>query len=115
MRPQAAERVKGIAQDYVDGYFRQVPEDAAGTGYPNAPADRLGDWSLPSLAAWEAREDAWLEELRGIPAEEIEGTDAELLYAITRERLEASVERRSYRPELWNVSTAWGWASQLPV
>jgi uncharacterized protein (DUF885 family) len=32
-----------------------------------------------------------------------------------RERLEAAVERRSYRPELWNVSTAWSWTFGLPV
>jgi uncharacterized protein (DUF885 family) len=111
----AASRALAIASEYVDGYFRQFPEDAAGSGYPDAPLDRLGDVSLAGLAGWEAREDAWLLELVRIGPQAVAGTAAAVPYACARERLEASVERRVYRPELWNVSTAWGWPFALPV
>jgi uncharacterized protein (DUF885 family) len=108
-------RALDVAQELVDGHFRQFPEDAAGTGYPSAPLDRLGDSSLEALAEWEAREDAWLEELERIGPGVVAGTEAAVPYAVARERLEASIGRRSYRPELWNVSTAWGWPFALPV
>jgi uncharacterized protein (DUF885 family) len=111
----AAERVLAIASEYVDGYFRQFPEDAAGSGYPDAPLDRLGDASLAALADWEAREDAWLAELVRIGPGAVADTKAAVPYACARERLEASVGRRVYRPELWNVSTAWSWPFSLPV
>jgi uncharacterized protein (DUF885 family) len=110
-----AERALEIAHAYVEEYFRQFPEEAAGTGYPDAPTDRLGDLGARSMAAWEAREDGWLDELAAIDPAELVDTPAAAPYAALRERLEASVERRSYRPELWNVSAAWGWPFALPV
>ena len=115
MAKSAVERATRIAQSYVDGYFEQFPEEAAGTGYPDAPLDRLGDWSLEALAAWEAREDAWLAELAAMDPTELAGTPAAVPYAVARERLEAALERRSYRPELWIVSATWGWPFSLPV
>jgi uncharacterized protein (DUF885 family) len=108
-------RALDVAHEIVDGYFGQFPEDAVATGYPSAPMDRLGDLSLEAVAAWEAREDAWLAELEGIGTDVVAGTEAAVPYAVARERLEASIGRRSYRPELWNVSAAWGWPFSLPV
>jgi uncharacterized protein (DUF885 family) len=115
MADSNAARVLDLAREYVDAYYRQFPDEAAGTGYPVAPMDRLSDLSLGSLAAWEAREDAWLDEVAAIDAGALEGTDAWVPHAVLRERLEAAVERRSYRPELWNVSTAWSWTFGMPV
>jgi hypothetical protein len=45
-----------IADEYVAGYYDEYPEDAYETGYP-APLDRMGDYSLTNIEAWEARED----------------------------------------------------------
>ncbi len=59
-------RTQAIADEYVDGYYHQFPEEAYEVGYPNVPFDRLGDRSVEGLAAWHAREDAWLEELEAI-------------------------------------------------
>lgn len=115
MERTAVERALEVAGAYVRGYFRQFPEDASGSGYPGAPADRLGDLGEEALSAWEAREDAWLAELRSLHAAALAGTAAEVPYGVVLERLEASVERRRCRPELWNVSAAWGWSHVLPV
>jgi uncharacterized protein (DUF885 family) len=115
MAQPTAARVLDLAQEYVDAYYHQFPDEAPGTGYPDAPQDRLSDLSRPSLAAWEAREDEWLATLQPIDPVPLEGTNAWVPYAVMLERLEAAVERRSYRPELWNVSTAWSWTFGLPV
>ncbi|MEE8175288.1 MAG: hypothetical protein V3T97_01595, partial [Gemmatimonadota bacterium] len=65
-----------IADEYVDGYYHQFPEEAYEVGYPNVPFDRLGDRSVEGLARWHAREDAWLEELGAIDPAALEGTEA---------------------------------------
>ena len=93
-----------VAQEYVDGYFDQYPEEASMNGYPNPPLDRFGDHSPAALAAWHAREDAWLETLRGIDPTSLEGTEAAVPYAFVLEQLEASRDLRICRFELWTVN-----------
>jgi uncharacterized protein (DUF885 family) len=103
-----------IAQEFVDGYYHQFPEEAYENGYPDTPMDRLGDRSLAAIAAWQAREDTWLATLKQIDPAKLEGTDAAIPYAFTRDHLEASVGRRVCRIDLWNVSPTWtGWQSML--
>lgn len=103
-----------VAQEYVDGYYQQFPEEAYEIGYPDTPMDRLGDRGQASMEAWRSREDAWLAELRALDPAELEGTDAAIPYAFTLDRLAASVARRVCRSELWNVSPTWtGWQSML--
>ncbi|MCL7983445.1 MAG: DUF885 domain-containing protein [marine benthic group bacterium] len=103
-----------IAGEYVTGYYDQFPEEAYETGFP-AALDRLGDRSRDALAAWEEQEDAWLEALERIDPADLEGTEAAVPWAFTRERLAASVARRVCRTELWNVSPTWtGWQNFFP-
>jgi uncharacterized protein (DUF885 family) len=103
-----------VAQEFVDGYYHQFPEEAYEVGYPDTPMDGLGDRGQPAMDRWRAREDAWLTELRAIDAARLEGTDAAVPYAFTLDRLEASEARRVCRTELWNVSPTWtGWQSML--
>ena len=103
-----------IADEYVTGYYDQFPEEAYETGFP-AALDRLGDRSRDALAAWEEQEDAWLEALERIDPADLEGTEAAVPWAFTRERLAASVARRVCRTELWNVSPTWtGWQNFFP-
>ncbi len=103
-----------IADEYVSGYYDQFPEEAYETGYP-AALDRLGDRSREALAAWEEREDAWLEALDRINPADLDGTQAAVPWAFARERLAASVARRVCRTELWNVSPTWtGWQNFFP-
>ncbi len=105
-----------VAQEYVDGYFDQYPEEASMNGYPNPPLDRFGDHSPSALAAWRAREDAWLETLRSIDPTSLEGTEAAVPYAFVLEQLEAARDLRICRFELWSVNPAWpAWQELLPV
>jgi uncharacterized protein (DUF885 family) len=108
------DRVKKVAQEFVDGYYHQFPEEAYEVGYPDTPMDRLGDRSAAALAAWRAKEDAWLTTLAGIDPKQLEGTDAAVPYAFTRDRLEASIGRRVCHTHEWNISPTWtGWQSML--
>ena len=112
--PDPAATARTVAQEFVDGYYHQFPEEAYEVGYPDTPMDRLGDRSAAAMSAWRAREDAWLAALTQIDPARLDGTDAAVPYAFTRDRIEASVARRVCRAELWNVSPTWtGWQSML--
>ena len=103
-----------IAQEFVDGYYHQFPEEAYEVGYPDTPMDSLGDRGRAAMEAWRAREDAWLTALRALDRARLDGTDAAVPFAFTLDRLEASEARRICRTELWNVSPTWtGWQSML--
>jgi len=107
-------RALDIAEAYVTSFYGQFPEEAYESAYPGAPLDRLGNRTLTELAGWEAREDAWLEELRTLEPGRLLNTQAEIPHAYALERLEASVQRRVCRTELWNVSPTWtGWHNIL--
>ncbi len=109
-----AETALRVAGEFVDGYYRQFPEEAFEVAYPGTPMDRLGDRGEVSMAAWHAREDAWLAELQAIDPADLEGTDAAIPYAFTLDRLEAWRDRRVCRSELWAVSpTSNGWQANL--
>lgn len=109
-----ATEAKAIAQEFVDGYYHQFPEEAYEVGYPDTPMDQLGDRGQFTMDAWRAREDGWLTRLRAMDARSLEGTDGAIPYAFTLDRLEASEGRRVCRTELWNVSPTWtGWQSML--
>jgi uncharacterized protein (DUF885 family) len=110
----APDRARMVAKEFVDGYYHQFPEEAYEVGYPDTPMDRLGDRSAAAMAAWRAKEDAWLATLAAIDAGQLDGTDAAIPYAFTRDRLEASVARRVCRTSEWNISPTWtGWQSML--
>lgn len=110
-----AARSLEIAEAYVRAYYEQFPEEAYEFGYPDAPADRLSDRSPGSVAAWNAKEDSLLSELRSIDPASLDGTPAAIPYAYALDRMEAAVGRRICRAELWNVSPTWtGWPELLP-
>ncbi len=107
---EAERAVLALADAYVSGYFEQFPDDATSFGYPEADHGRLRDNSSESHAAWQAKEDAWLEQLQASDASAVVGTSAEIPYGFLKETLEASVGFRVCRMTLWNVSPTWtGW------
>ena len=110
--PAAA--VNRIADEFVAGYYAQFPEEVYEVGYPDAPADRFGDHSTAALERWDAAVDGWLAALAGIDHEALAGMPEALTYVFTHERLQALVDRRVCRMELWNVSPTWtGWQSAV--
>ncbi len=83
-------------------------------GYPDAPIDRFGDHSAASLAAWDARIDGWLAALNTVDVRSLAGTPEAITWMFAHERLQALVERRICRTELWNVSPTWtGWQTTI--
>lgn len=106
--PSAAETANRIAAEFVDAYYTQFPEEVYEVGYPDAPMDRLGDHSDEALAAWNQSLDGWHAELSGLDPAEL--GDAAVPARFTLERLEALIDRRVCRMDIWNVSPTWtGW------
>ncbi len=107
-----ADRVNAIANEFVDGYYAQFPEEVYEVGYPDAPLARFGDHSKESITAWGNQVDGWMAALEKIDLDSLAGTPAAITYAFARDRLQALIDRRVCRMELWNVSPTWtGWQS----
>ena len=108
-----AERVRALADEYVEEHFLRYPDAATTAGWPEAEHGRLPDNSLEALRGWQAREDAWLAEVRQIDPAPLVGTPDYLTYAFLREALESRVGRRVCRDELWPVSPTYtGWQAR---
>lgn len=105
-----ADLVNRIANEFVDGYYAQYPEEVYEIGYPDSPMDRFGDHSETSTAEWNAKLDGWLVALDGIDLVSVEESSTALAYVFAREKMQALVDRRICEPELWNISPTWtGW------
>ncbi len=106
----AAALINQVASDFVDGYYAQYPEEVYEIGYPDSPMDRFGDQGETALAVWDARVDDWLLTLDGIDLARVDNSNAALTYVFAREKMQAQVDRRICRTELWNISPEWtGW------
>lgn len=109
-----APAVNRVADDVLRGYYEQFPEQAFDPGYPDAPADRFGDFSPAAISAWDARVDAWTAELAAMDVGRLAGRPEALTYGFTSRLLEALADLRVCRGELWNVSPTWsGWQSMF--
>jgi uncharacterized protein (DUF885 family) len=105
-----AEQVNLIANEFVDGFYSQYPEEAQESGFPNAPSDRFSDQSSAGLKAWDTNVDEWIEQLDAIDVSTLNGTPEAITWMFARDRLQAIVDRRVCRTHLWNVSPTWtGW------
>ena len=103
-------RVRQLADSYVTAYFERHPDEATLDGVANGPHDRLPDNSPDAIARWQAREDAWLAQLRRINPRRIEGRPEAVAYGIMRDAIEGSMATRVCRFELWSVAqTGGGW------
>ena len=106
-------RVTALADTFMAAYFERNPESVTYYGIPNRRHDRLFDNSAAAARAWEAREDAWLREVRAIDAASLAGKPEAVAYGILKETLEASVASRVCRGELWGLNQLVGWQSNL--
>src|SRR5213593_965299 len=59
-------RARALADAFLAAYFDRFPETVTQYGVPGRRHDRLTDNSLAAQKAWDAREDAWLAELKQI-------------------------------------------------
>lgn len=102
-----------IAEDFVDGYYRQFPEEAAESGYQQAPDDRFSTQSPTALNDWYLQIDNWISALQGIDADSLRGTTAEIPYRFALSRLQALRGMRVCQSATWNVNPTWtGWQSR---
>jgi uncharacterized protein (DUF885 family) len=97
-------RVRALADAYLAGFFDRNPDAVTLFGVPGGHHDRLPDNSLDALAAWRAKEDAWIADAKRIDAAAISAAPLRATYAIVREALEGSIGARVCRYELWTVS-----------
>jgi uncharacterized protein (DUF885 family) len=109
-KPQPADpRARALADTFLAAYFDRFPEVVTQYGVPGRRQDRLTDNSLEAQKAWDAREDAWLAELKQIDPATIAGAPLRATYAIVRQTIESDVAKRVCRDELWPVSQMTGW------
>lgn len=110
----AIEKVNAIANDFVDHYYAQYPEEIYEVGYPGGPRDRFGDHGVQSRKAWDARVDVLLADLDTIDAAALAGHPEAKTFQFTRERLQALVGLRVCNMAGWNISPTWtGWQSAI--
>jgi uncharacterized protein (DUF885 family) len=96
--------VRALADTYLAAWFDRFPEQITEYGVPDHRQDKLIDNSLDAIKAWQAREDAWLTELKQIDPATINEPSLRATYALLRESLEGPIALRACRNELWTVS-----------
>ena len=105
-------------EQLADEYLAELKESDAlmGTYYSieDSRHDRLPDNSLAAMAAWEAKEDAWLAELARIGAPADIGSRDWVTHGLLKEQLESAVSTRICRDELWAASTTTSWHTWIP-
>jgi len=106
---EAESRVRATADAFLAAYFDRFPETVTLYGVPGRRHDRLADNSREAQQAWDAREDAWLAELKAIDPAAIAAAPLRATYAIVRQTIESDVAKRVCRDELWPVSQMTGW------
>jgi uncharacterized protein (DUF885 family) len=102
-----AARVLAIADAIVDDELERRPDTVSLLRVPGARHDSLPDISLGAVAAREAREDAWLAELKTIDRASLGDTAAGLAYDIALERLAVGQGMRVCKAPLWAVGQGW--------
>ena len=107
--PASDARVQQIADAYLTAYFDRYPEEGTSYGVTGRRHDGLFENSLGALADWQKREDAWLADVKRVDPATLTKAPLKATYAILREALEASIDARVCRTELWNVSQMTGW------
>lgn len=108
----AASKLHRLADRFVDQQLQFDPTLAYSTGLPTRDHSRFTDRTPPSLAAHDAEELEDLRVLRGLSIEDLTPEDR-ATYANLRERLEADLQLRVCKTELWNVNHFDGWQSNF--
>ena len=112
--PVAHRDIEAIADDYLAALLERYPEMGTMYSLPGARHDRLTDNSPQALAAWQAREDAWLAELDAAGMPEEVGSRDWVSYGILHEALAGSVATRICHNELWAASSMTAWHRSVP-
>jgi uncharacterized protein (DUF885 family) len=117
---EAAAAVDRVADEFLAAVLAEQPEQAYFAGIRLERHDGLSDNRPEAVAAWRAREDAWLAALDAIDADALAGTPQRIAHGVLREQLAAAVGTRICRGELWqgvnqmgSWHTAWATVAEL--
>jgi uncharacterized protein (DUF885 family) len=103
-------RLNALATRYVGEVVANDPTIVYSTGLSTTDHDRFADRTPEGLAVFAAKEDLDLAELKKLDPAELPAT-SRAPYAVLREMLEADVQMRVCKTELWNVNHFAGWQS----
>jgi uncharacterized protein (DUF885 family) len=103
-------RLNALATRYAGEVVDNDPTIVYSTGLTTAYHDRFADRTPEGLAAFAAKEDRDLAELKMLDRAELPAT-SRAPYAVLREMLEADIQMRVCKTELWNVNHLAGWQS----
>jgi len=117
----SAQNLDHLVSGFVEQELAFDPTLAYSTGLPINDHSRFADRSPKALAAFDAKERADLQQLRAIDPQTLPSASRPH-YAILKEQLEADLQMRVCKSELWNVNHFDGWidsftqvAQQQPV
>ncbi|MCP4654677.1 MAG: DUF885 domain-containing protein [bacterium] len=110
----AAGRVKALADEFYEAKVAQIPESVFVDGVPVERHDGLADHSPAALEAWWKFEDRLLADLQEIEEDVLRGHPEWIIYGVLKEALEASIQLRVCRRELWAVNQMEGWQLLYP-
>ncbi len=105
-------RLNQLADRFVDQQLQFDPLLAYASGLPTREHGRFADRTPQSLAAHDAAEREDLRALLALPVADVARRDR-ATYANLREQLEADLQLRVCRTELWNVNHFRGWQSKF--
>jgi uncharacterized protein (DUF885 family) len=97
----ASTRALAVADALVDETFAHSPQYGTLLRPPGARYDFWPDESLTEVARVQKLEDGWLAELRAMDRASLGDSPAGLAYDVAKEMLEARVQSRVCRDELW--------------
>jgi uncharacterized protein (DUF885 family) len=106
----AGARLDALAIRYVAEVVDSDPTIVYSTGLTTADHDRFADRTPQALAAFAAKEDRDLAELQELDPAALPAKSRPP-YAVLREMLEADIQMRICKTELWNVNHFGGWQS----
>ena len=106
----AGARLNALATRYVGEVVDNDPTIVYSTGLTTTGHDRFADRTPNGLAAFAAKEDRDLAELKNLDSADLPAA-AGPPYAVLREMLEADIQMRVCKTELWNVNHFAGWQS----
>lgn len=112
--PSTQRSIETLADEYLAALLDYQPELGTYFSLPGVRHDRLQDNSLEALAAWEAREDAWLRELEAMQVSAEIGSRDWVTYGVLQETLQGSIAARVCRSELWRASSSTAWYTEVP-
>ncbi len=114
MKSPYQEEVFELAARYEKAYFKQFPESGTYWGRTDVALDAFMDHSLDALRAWEVIEDDFLNDLKRIPENALQGS-ALVTYQLLKQSIQSHQATRICKDELWNVNPLWGWHNMLSI